>query len=361
VALLIESNVQLNLFLKEWNIFDTKQKLLDINNKLEIIQFKLLKLSVANKRKQLADINVNIQWYEQQHNLETSISKWSSLLTVADSNHEHNLVISRTEKQYQVALLVESNVKLSNYLKDWDNIEHNKNVATRKVQFEHQQQTLIKEIRARNEDISRLQKNYDDLKEKISKIKNDIEKYREASTSSANIKKSISELDLKVQIYREYVELFKPNCIPSKLMLQKLASFSEQVNAIFSKYTRYKFDCHQSETNKLIFLATDMKNGCTLEPERLSGFESVILQLAINQSLLSISNTFLCEFLIVDESLDCIDQRRFVDNLPEIIEVVRQYYQSILLISHRDVPDNIVDKQLRINRHGTYSTINEMI
>ena len=98
-----------------------------------------------------------------------------------------------------------------------------------------------------------------------------------------------------------------------------------------------------------------------LTPDRLSGYERIILQIALSQASLSISNNHKCELLIIDEALDCIDQSKFTDKLPNIIEMIRQYYQTIIHISHRDVPKSIVDKNLKITHYPEhrYSTINE--
>ena len=171
-----------------------------------------------------------------------------------------------------------------------------------------------------------------------------------------NWKKNLKK---KINLYTEYERLFNDKNIPFKMLGSKLKIFTEYVNNIFQSYTQYRFEYSQTDTGRLAFNVSDSITKLTLEPERLSGYESIILQLAINQAVGVISSQSRSGFMLVDESLDCIDQLRFIEKLPEIVEAIRKYYQTILLISHRDVPVDIIDKQLKIahNNSANYSTI----
>jgi hypothetical protein len=73
-----------------------------------------------------------------------------------------------------------------------------------------------------------------------------------------------------------------------------------------------------------------------------------MIQLLINQYIGAISNVSKPDFIVIDESLDCIDTVRFYQKLPEIISLMRAQYQTILLISHREVPSYLINKNILI-------------
>ena len=96
------------------------------------------------------------------------------------------------------------------------------------------------------------------------------------------------------------------------------------------------------------------RNDLNQDPTILSGYESVMLQLSMNNALEGLIGG---KFLIIDESFDCIDQNRFLTELPNTVNIMRKYYQSILLISHRDLPDDIIDKNIKIKAYNDWSVV----
>ena len=71
---------------------------------------------------------------------------------------------------------------------------------------------------------------------------------------------------------------------------------------------------------------------------------------------MNISNTNRGGILIIDESLDCIDSNNF-ELLPKLMNLVKMYYSTIILISHRRIDNSIIDNDISISRRGNYSVI----
>jgi len=171
------------------------------------------------------------------------------------------------------------------------------------------------------------------------------------------------EIDQQLLLYTEYIRLMDKRCIPAQLVKNRMIEFNEKVNEIFAKHTSYYFKVNdnslESKGSKqgLDFTITKKSTGYQLEPERLSGFESAILSLAINYSALSLSTTSQCSMLMVDESFDCIDEEKFVSELPSILETLKMFYRSVVIISHREIPPDAIDYKLKITHHGSFSEI----
>ncbi len=175
-----------------------------------------------------------------------------------------------------------------------------------------------------------------------------------------NLQKQKKLVDKRLMIYKEYTRLMDKGGIPLALLQIKMTQFKDRVNHIFEKYTQYNFSLKydQKKTGTIRFDITHRDTNIDMEPSRICGFESVVLLLAINYAALTLSARPQCGFLIIDESLDCVDQTRLIEDVPEILEVIKSFYQTLVIISHRDIPHSVVDKNLQIHVFDKYSTLN---
>ena len=104
------------------------------------------------------------------------------------------------------------------------------------------------------------------------------------------------------------------------------------------------------------FSVTDKTNN-KLPTKLLSGFESIIVKMAINKACSEMSSHSRSRLFCVDEVLDCLDSRKFDTDLPQIIDALTQEYQVVLIISHRDLPRGIVSNIIKIIKKDEYSEI----
>jgi DNA repair exonuclease SbcCD ATPase subunit/DNA repair exonuclease SbcCD nuclease subunit len=181
------------------------------------------------------------------------------------------------------------------------------------------------------------------------------------SDQATKMKGEITELEAEIEIHKEYERLFHVKCIPSLLLEQKMRIFERAVNAIFNAHTKYTFICRLSEEDDKGSRTIDIKinkgDSWDIDVANLSGFESILLTIAINRTLLDISNSK-GNIFVIDESLDCIDQERWAEKLPKIFDIIRSTFASTLIISHREIPDDIVEAKIKIrNVDGRYSYI----
>jgi DNA repair exonuclease SbcCD ATPase subunit len=302
-----------------------------------------------------------LQWHFLNQSLQTELQQWMQYQSQSQANSEAQAQIFICNQQLELVDLLHQ-IKVNRLqLAIWDRIDTNTQLL-KQIQV-HQQQLiqLSQELGNLKQSITREQTQVSNLEKQLHTALNHIDQHTQFAQKSEQLQLKMTELEAQIRIYVEYERLFNNNLIPYQLMSLKLTSFNTLVNQIFEKYTKYTFQIDQSQSGKLVFLVTNRTNQCVLEPERVSGFEYIILQLAINNAMLTITNTYRCGFIIVDETFDCIDQARFIEELPSITETIKQYYQTILFISHRDVPEELIDQQLKIQHYGSYSTINHGI
>ena len=279
-------------------------------------------------------------------------------ITCLANNQRYGQQITQLEQQLEVVIRYERLKQLQTWLTQWDIIISNQSMhcviaelAEQLLKIQTDKMALLQQLEV-NASIK------ENLLMQKSLLEYQIGLALSKQKEKADVMKKIQSIEAIIRLYKEYEKIFNKNSLPYELMNLKLSSFNSLVNQIFKKYTHYQFNHEQSDNGKLMFIIKNKNNGCNLEPERLSGFESIILQLAINQAMMNISVSYQCGIIIIDESFDCIDQSKFSDQLPDIIEIIRMYYQTIICISHREIPANVIDKQLKIIHWGQHSTIN---
>jgi DNA repair exonuclease SbcCD ATPase subunit len=219
---------------------------------------------------------------------------------------------------------------------------------------------LIKELSDKVNEINKvIKKDSDDLiyvKAEITNRRKRKIKHDEMTNAIKSLQKSYNELHHRINVYDEYKRLFNRKVIPRKILERSLVNFKRLVNELFHPIVKkYKFDYKiDKRSNVLNFV---LSNGMSLS--HLSGYEVLALRLAINQAVMSISNCNRGSLLIIDESFDCIDKNRFNIDLPMIIGKVKKYYSVILLISHRVLPQEVIDNEIIIKMKDSNSYIDK--
>jgi hypothetical protein len=283
----------------------------------------------------------------------------------------HNLTkqveyLSEYNRYDKLIKLAESKIKACEILQSISELEECKKSQSKldgTKLINHQIFTLEEEVKKITTKISEVSNSINEHNTAIQNININIQQQYTSSGAYQQYLMSLNELQLSIQnieysilIYNTYEQLFHRTNIPNVIMEHHLKSFDRLVNEIFNKYTKYSFSHELSDSGKLLFNITS-STGHVLDSERLSGFESIILDLAINNAMINISNTYRCGLIMIDEALDCIDQNRFVEELPKIIDTLRQHYHTIITISQRDIPEHLIDYSIKINAKVGYSTI----
>lgn len=217
--------------------------------------------------------------------------------------------------------------------------------------------SLIDTINSQLEDvrkeISSLEPQLRSLREKVFEYETNLGKLDDNNNNASKIK----ELEQAVNVYDEYKRLFDRKNIPAIIVKNKLQTFVDSANNIFQKNTNYRLEYNIKDDQKLSFHLVHEKSGAILEPHRLSGYETVVLQVALNKATGDIAAAHRSGLFMIDESLDCIDQERFNGVISYICKILRTNFNVTILISHRDVPEDAIDNQIKITSSGTCSYV----
>jgi len=180
----------------------------------------------------------------------------------------------------------------------------------------------------------------DELKEKKKNNEEKITKIDEMNVEVDKTKKMISMLTT-------YKEMVKYDGVPNALIKKKKDDICKFVNAFICDFTDLKVDIIDD-------------NVCVEKKDKwfhvgnLGGYEGWLVSVAFKTALNRFSFYSKSAIMIIDEEVDCVDVTNFDTKLPAIFNKLKQFYYSIILVSHRNV-SKIKDWDVIIKNNGSYS------
>ena len=89
-----------------------------------------------------------------------------------------------------------------------------------------------------------------------------------------------------------------------------------------------------------------------------SGAEKTIAAMAIRLSLLSVSSLPRPNIFILDEPATALDAEN-MEGFIRILDMVKSYYQTVLLISHVDSLKDVADLTIEIDKVNGFACVNQ--
>ena len=89
-----------------------------------------------------------------------------------------------------------------------------------------------------------------------------------------------------------------------------------------------------------------------------SGAEKTLAAMAIRLSLLSVSSLPKGDLFILDEPGTALDEEN-MEGFIRILELIKTYFKTVLLISHLDSLKDCVDTQITIDKNDGYAFVDQ--
>ena len=186
-----------------------------------------------------------------------------------------------------------------------------------------------------------LYKSVGSLEQKLDSIKGQKDSY-------ADLQEEYSAFDL-------YMRCMHPNGIAFDVIRRKLPIINEEIAKILANIVDFEVffedDCKCLD----IFIKHAAYDPRPLEMGSVA--EKTIAAIAIRLELLSVSSLPKGDIFVLDEpgtALDEDNMQGFVD----ILDIIRTYFKTVLLISHLDSLKDCVDMQITIDKKDGYASVN---
>ena len=232
--------------------------------------------------------------------------------------------------------------KIEEYEENREAIENLEQLLEQKVEQKNNlkgQQSVLEDC---NEEIVGLIKERGSLEQKLENL--------------VNQKEEMETLRDNFAAYDLFMRCMHTNGISLDVIKKKLPVINEEVSKVLANVVDFEV-FFESEGNKLdIFIKHPKYEARPIEMG--SGAEKTIAAMAIRLALLSVSSLPKGSIFILDEPATALDAEN-MEGFIRILDMVKSYYQTVLLISHVDHLKDIADMTIEIDKVNGFACVNQ--
>lgn len=279
---------------------------------------------------------------------------------VKDHMEKHQVLVGRKSSLYEAIV----SLKLR--------IEQDKNAyekAERDLASLYEQRDLYNENREAIENLESILSSRDKKKGQVEKLKSSLSSCQdkimnlykihgsceEKLENLISLQKELDSLREEYSAYDLFMQCMHSNGIAYDVIKRKLPAINEEVAKVLSNIVDFEVFFEDDGKRLNIFIKHASYDPRPLEMG--SGAEKTIAAMAIRLALLSVSSLPKGDIFILDEpgtALDADNMEGFV----RILDVVKTYFKTVLLITHLDSLKDCVDMQITIEKKNGYAFVN---
>ena len=191
-------------------------------------------------------------------------------------------------------------------------------------------------------EIMELYKSHGSLEEKLKSLKEQKEEYN-------NLREEFSAYDL-------YMRCVHSNGIAYDIIKKKLPIINQEIAKVLANIVDFEVFFEDSGNKFDIFIKHPRHDPRPIE--MASGAEKTMGAMAIRLALLSVSSLPKGDIFILDEPGTALDEEN-MEGFIRILELVKVYFKTVLLISHLDTLKDCVDMQIVIEKKNGFAYVHQ--
>ena len=169
-----------------------------------------------------------------------------------------------------------------------------------------------------------------------------------------NNKEELESLRTEFAAYELFMRCFHTNGISYNVIKNRLPVINEEIAKILTGIVDFEVFILNEDKKLDIFIKHPK-----FEPRPLemgSGAEKTIASMAIRLALLSVSSLPKPDIFILDEPGTALDEDN-MEGFVRIIDMVKSYFKTVILISHLDTLKDAVDTQIVIDKKNGFAHV----
>jgi len=224
-----------------------------------------------------------------------------------------------------------------------EHIKKNKNEIKEQIKIREELELNNKRITKINIEINEIIREIKTI-ENINKTERDKLQIKENINNKViNLRNKIEEYNRDKEEYKIIINTLTNNGIIDNILTNKILPQLETiVNNIYENIGNYKIKIKYSKN--IIYILKDNKLSLSMNGGGLSHIFNIIFRIALSQ----LNNYIKPNFMIIDEAFDNCDTEG-KNSILKLIDIMRTYYEWILIISHDNSIKMTYDKQIIIN------------
>ena len=146
-----------------------------------------------------------------------------------------------------------------------------------------------------------------------------------------------------------------PNGVSYDIIKRRLPFINQEIAKILTNIVEFEVFITNNEDKLDIFIKHARHDARPLEMG--SGAEKTIASMAIRLAFLTVSNLPKSDLFILDEPGTALDEEN-MEGFVRILDMIKGYFKTVLLISHLDGLKDCVDIQINIERKDGFAHVN---
>jgi len=244
------------------------------------------------------------------------------------------------EKSIKIISDLQRNVKI--YDENREVIENYTQKLAKKEQLENSISLSCSNIEHYNRELINLYKYQGSYAEKV-------ENFKKLKEDLANTQKEYAAYDL-------YQVCMHSNGVSYEIIKKKLPIINQEIAKILSNVVDFSIYLVNDDDKLDIMIKHPKYDARPLEMG--SGAEKTLASTAIRLALLNVTTLPRGDIFIMDEPGTALDEEN-LDGFVRILELIKSYFKTVLLISHLDSLKDCVDMQISIERKDDYAYVNQ--
>jgi DNA repair exonuclease SbcCD ATPase subunit/predicted phosphodiesterase len=322
-----------NKFVKDAHV--AKQSLPVTQKSIGAIERKVAELQTLMRAFEPERVTRHLERYEQL--LKKSAILGGEISTCRLQVQKNKTSIVRIEKE-----VAELQIKEGTYEKNRDAIENLEALLKDKELAAFKHSAEITKLDKLNSEMMELHKEHGSIESKI-------ENLQEAQKELADLQKRYAAYDL-------FMRCMHSNGIAYDIIKKKLPVINEEIAKVLANIVDFEIFFEDDGKKMNIFIKHPRHEPRPLEMG--SGAEKTLAAMAIRLSLLSVSSLPKGDLFILDEPGTALDEEN-MEGFIRILELIKTYFKTVLLISHLDSLKDCVDTQITIDKNDGYAIVNQ--
>jgi DNA repair exonuclease SbcCD ATPase subunit len=276
----------------------------------------------------------------------SQLSKYDQII-LKKNETEKKILKLQVEIQKLENDISSANTKLSDVEKDVEVYKKNNELFAKIDELKTKEAVSINEANKLNNQLKKIEKEVIDDYITIGSIKNKIETLN-------NEKQELENYRNEFAAYDYFMRCMHSNGISYEIIKKKLPVINTEISKILSNIVEFEVYFEDDGARLNVFIKHPKYDPRPIEMG--SGAEKTIAAMAIRLALLQVSNLPHPNFIILDEPGTALDSEN-MEGFVRILEMVKSYYDIVLLISHMDTLKDVADTIVTIDKKEGYAYV----
>ena len=310
---------------------------------IELINAELNKARIAQKDELVSSLNKVVIEVAQ---LDAQEKGYTQLKKDFDEYEKNKLIKEKFEVTLEAQKLKLDKAKdtLKRYEDSQDKIKKNQEIDATIIKAQLRIDELINQKRNVEKQISLNTNSITNLKTKIEKNQELIEKIKQ-------------EFE-KEKLYKVYLELFGKNGISKIIMKTMMPLINQELQRLLQDSCYFNLEIRINDKNEVEFMMIDNSTGVEKLMASGSGYERTIASMALRAVLSKICSLPKPNVIVWDEVFGKISNEN-LELVGEFFTKIKEYFEKIFVITHNPLVSNWADNVVKIKKEENVSKVLE--